>query len=182
MMHLRDYRESPLLKIALFAALIATLDQITKYLAVTQLKPLRSVEVIPGFFNLSYVENPGAAWGILEGHKYPLIIFSAVSLIFIVGKRHQLFGHLKFPILLPSLICGGIVGNLIDRVRIARVIDFLDFHAYGRHFPAFNIADSAICIGAFLFILAEFLYARTANPGGNSEPPDTDAAHTPAPR
>jgi signal peptidase II len=160
----QNFRDRPWFKIASFAALITALDQATKYLAVTQLKPLRSIEVIPGFFNLSYVENPGAAWGILDGHKYPLIIFSVISLIFIAVKRHQLFGHLKFPILLPSLICGGIVGNLIDRIRIARVIDFLDFHAFGRHFPAFNIADSAICIGAFLFVLAEFLHTRQSAP------------------
>ncbi len=148
------------MRIALIAALIVVLDQITKYLAVTKLKALQSIEVVPGFFNLSYVENPGAAWGIFEGHKYPLIIFAVISLTYIIWKRKRIFGHLRFPTLLPALFCGGIIGNVIDRIRIARVIDFLDFHAYGRHFPAFNIADSAICIGAFLFIMAEFIHSH----------------------
>lgn len=149
------------MRIALFAALVVVIDQLTKYLAVTKLKALQSIEVVPGFFNLSYVENPGAAWGIFEGHKYPLIIFAVLSLAYIIWKRKQLFGHLQFPVMLPVLICGGIVGNVIDRVRLSRVIDFLDFHAFGKHFPAFNIADSAICIGAFLFIVAEFMYSRS---------------------
>jgi signal peptidase II len=56
---------------------------------------------------------------------------------------------------------GGIIGNLIDRIRISRVIDFLDFHWKGSHFPSFNIADSAICCGAILFIIAEFVYSRS---------------------
>lgn len=160
------------MRIALLAALIVALDQATKHLAVTKLQALRSFEVIPGFFNFSYVENPGAAWGIFAGHKYPLVIFAVLSLAYIIWKRKQLFGHLKFPALIPALICGGIIGNVIDRVRLSRVIDFLDFHLWGRHFPAFNVADSAICIGAFLFILAEFLYSRSqrdVNAESNSE-------------
>ena len=165
------------MRITLIAALIVILDQATKHLAVTKLKALRSFEVIPGFFNLSYVENPGAAWGIFEGHKYPLIIFAIVSLIYIIWKRKQLFGHLKFPTLLPALICGGIIGNVIDRIRLSRVIDFLDFHLSGKHFPAFNIADSAICVGAFLFVLAEFLYARSQNRASRSEHPTSNIQH-----
>ncbi len=149
------------MRIALLTALIVVFDQGTKYLAVTKLKALQSIEVIPGFFNLSYVENPGAAWGVFGGQKYPLIIFALISLAYIIWKRKKLFGHLRFSTLLPALICGGIIGNVIDRIRISRVIDFLDFHAFGKHFPAFNIADSAICIGAFLFIVAEFMYSRS---------------------
>jgi signal peptidase II len=148
------------MRTAFFTALIIAADQLTKYVAVSKLKAVRSIEIIPGFFNLSYVENPGAAWGILGGQRYLLVFFSLASLVFIMWKRKKLFGHLKFHAVLPVLICGGIIGNMIDRIRISRVIDFLDFHAFGRHFPAFNIADSAICIGAFLFVLAEFLYAR----------------------
>ena len=149
------------MRIALLTALIVVFDQATKYLAITKLKALQSIEVIPGFFNFSYVENPGAAWGIFGGQKYPLIIFALISLAYIIWKRKKLFGHLRFSTLLPALICSGIIGNVIDRIRISRVIDFLDFHAFGKHFPSFNIADSAICIGAFLFIVAEFMYSRS---------------------
>ncbi|MFO7937164.1 MAG: signal peptidase II [Kiritimatiellia bacterium] len=148
------------MRVALYAALIIFLDQATKFLAVAKLKNRHSIEIIPGFFNLSYVENAGAAWGIFSGHRYPLLIFALISLIYIILQRKKIFGHLKFSTVLPALICGGIAGNMIDRIRLSRVIDFLDFHAFGKHFPAFNIADSAICIGAFLFILAEFLYSR----------------------
>ncbi len=151
------------MRTAFYAALIVAADQITKYFAVTQLKAIRSVEIIPGFFNLSYVENPGAAWGIFSGHRLPLVIFSVVSLVFIIWKQKTLFHHLPYSTVILSLIYGGIVGNLIDRIRIARVIDFLDFHWRGYHFPAFNIADSAICCGAFLFILAEFLHSRNSS-------------------
>jgi len=150
------------MRTAFYAALIVAADQITKYFAVTQLKALHSVEIIPGFFNLSYVENPGAAWGIFSGHRLPLVIFSVFSLAFIVWKQRTLFHHLKCSTLILSLIYGGIAGNLIDRIRISRVIDFIDFHWRGSHFPAFNIADSAICCGAFLFILAEFLHSRSS--------------------
>lgn len=152
--------DKSLLIITGFSMLIVIADQITKYLAVCKLKALHSVEVIPGFFNLSYVENDGAAWGILSGQRLALIIFSIISLGFILWKRKQLFGHLRFSNLVPILICGGIIGNLIDRIHLSRVIDFLDFHAGGKHFPSFNIADSAICIGAFIFILSEFFHNR----------------------
>lgn len=151
------------MRTAFFAALIVIADQITKYLAVTQLKAIHSMEVIPGFFNLSYVENPGAAWGIFSGHRLPLVIFSFLSLAFIIWKQKPLFYHLKFHTVILSLIYGGIIGNLIDRIRISRVIDFLDFHWKGHPFPAFNIADSAICCGVFLFIVAEFLHNRNSS-------------------
>ncbi|MFA7174339.1 MAG: signal peptidase II [Kiritimatiellia bacterium] len=150
------------MRTAFFAALIVAADQITKYLAVSQLKSIRSIEVIPGFFNLAYVENPGAAWGIFSGHRLPLVIFSLFSLAFIIWKQKALFHHLKSHPVILSLIYGGIIGNLIDRIRISRVIDFLDFHWKGTHFPAFNIADSAICCGVFLFIVAEFLHSRNS--------------------
>ncbi|MDD2598917.1 MAG: signal peptidase II [Kiritimatiellae bacterium] len=148
------------MRTAFFAALIVAADQITKYLATTHLKAIRSMEIIPGFFNLAYVENPGAAWGIFSGHRLPLVVFSLISLAFIIWKQRALFHHLKSHPVILSLIYGGIIGNLIDRIRIARVIDFLDFHWKGTHFPAFNIADSAICCGVFLFIVAEFMHSR----------------------
>lgn len=167
------------MRTAFFTALIVAADQITKYVAVSKLRAVHSIEIIPGFFNLSYVENPGAAWGILEGQRYLLVIFSLASLAFIMWKREKLFGHLRFHAVLPVLICGGIVGNMIDRIRLSRVIDFLDFHAFGKHFPAFNIADSAICIGAFLFILAEFIYSRRQAAEANAPVNNEELADAP---
>ncbi|MDA3926232.1 MAG: signal peptidase II [Kiritimatiellae bacterium] len=149
------------MRTAVFAAILVAADQLTKYLAVTKLQAVRSIEIIPGLFNLSYVENPGAAWGIFSGQRFALVIFSLLSLAFITWKQKNLFHHLKYHTVIISLIYGGIIGNLIDRIRISRVIDFLDFHWKGSHFPSFNIADSAICCGAILFIIAEFVYSRS---------------------
>ena len=144
------------MRVALFTALLVVIDQATKYLAVTRLKPLRSITVINGFFNLSYVENSGAAWGMLAGRQYLLISFSVATLAFLVWRRKHLFEHLRFGPFTMTLICGGIIGNLIDRVLHAYVIDFLDFHWHGAHFPAFNVADAAICCGVFLFMATQW--------------------------
>ena len=75
--------------------------------------------------------------------------------------------------MLPALIIGGISGNLIDRLRMGRVIDFLDFHLSGSHFPAFNVADSAICIGAFLLIISE-LFCKPQQQAPEPEAPETN--------
>lgn len=148
------------MRVLLPAALIVAADQLTKLLAVTRLKPVGSVAVIPDFFNLSYVENPGAAWGMLAGRQFFLIAFSLITLGFLLWKRKQLFQSLWGGTLTLSLITGGVIGNLIDRIRLTYVIDFLDFHWYAAHFPAFNIADASICCGVFLFIATQWHHDR----------------------
>jgi len=145
----------PVLAVAIIAA-----DQLTKGMAMAHLKPVGSLAVIPGFFSLSYVENRGAAWGMLAGQQVFLIAFSIVTLGFLVWKRKQLFDGLWGGTLTLSLIIGGVLGNLIDRVRLNRVIDFLDFHWNSSHFPAFNIADASICCGVFLFIVTQWHHDR----------------------
>lgn len=145
----------PVLAVAIIAA-----DQLTKGMAMTHLKPVGSLAVIPGFFSLSYVENRGAAWGMLAGQQVFLIAFSLVTLGFLVWKRKQLFDGLWGGSITLSLIIGGVLGNLIDRVRLSRVIDFLDFHWNSSHFPAFNIADASICCGVFLFIVTQWHHDR----------------------
>ena len=148
------------MRVPVFAALLVVADQLTKYWAVTRLKPLGSHAVIPGFFNLSYVENPGAAWGMLAGRQLFLIAFSLITLGFLLWKRKHLFGGLWAGAVTLSLITGGVIGNLIDRLRLAYVIDFLDFHCRGAHFPAFNIADASICCGVFLFVATQWHHDR----------------------
>ncbi len=150
----------PVLRVLALAAAIILLDQSTKWMAVTWLSPVVTRAVVPGFFNLSYVENQGAAWGMLAGQQIFLIAFSVVTLAFLVWKRHSLFAPLWGGSLTLSLIAGGVIGNLIDRVRVRYVIDFLDFHWGASHFPAFNVADSAICCGVFLFIITQWLHDR----------------------
>lgn len=148
------------MRVPLFAAALVAADQFTKWLAVTHLRPVGSVAVVPGFFNLSYVENQGAAWGMLAGRQFFLIGFSLITLAFLVWKRRPLFGPLWAGWVSMSLLIGGIVGNLIDRARLNHVIDFLDFYWRNAHFPAFNVADSAICCGVFLFMATQWYHDR----------------------
>jgi len=155
------------MRVPAFAALIVLLDQLTKYVVAIRLKPIATHAVIPDFFNLSYVENQGAAWGMLAGRQLFLIAFSVITLGFLIWKRRQLFMHLWGSTLTMSLLFGGVIGNLIDRVRLNYVIDFLDFHwrqAY--HFPSFNVADASICCGVFLFIATQWHYDKIKQASG----------------
>ena len=148
------------MRVPALAALIVLLDQLTKYAVVAYLKPVSSRVVLTGFFNLSYVENQGAAWGMLAGRQFFLIAFSLATLGFLIWKRRQLFSPLWGGTLTMSLIFGGVIGNLIDRVRLNYVVDFLDFHWGPSHFPAFNVADASICCGVFLFIATQWYHDR----------------------
>lgn len=146
------------MRTSLFVALLAGVDQAVKYWAVTWLRPQGTRQIIPGFFSLSYVENRGAAWGMLSGQQFFLIAFSLLTLGFLIWKRKQLFAPLWGGTLTMTLIFGGILGNLIDRIRLNHVIDFLDFHWGASHFPAFNVADASICCGVCLFIVTQWLH------------------------
>jgi len=142
----------------IFCIGILLLDQWTKSLVVEKLPLYRRVEVIQGFFNLTHVRNTGGAFGIFGGEKGGLgsILFVVVSLIaigaivFLFLKIKENEKTLAFSF---SLILSGAVGNLIDRLRYGEVVDFLDFHLSSYHWPAFNVADSAICIGIGLMAL-----------------------------
>jgi signal peptidase II len=142
----------------IFCIGILLLDQWTKSLVVEKLPLYQRVEVIQGFFNLTHVRNTGGAFGIFGGEKGGLgsILFVVVSLIaigaivFLFLKIKENEKTLAFSF---SLILSGAVGNLIDRLRYGEVVDFLDFHLSSYHWPAFNVADSAICIGIGLMAL-----------------------------
>lgn len=146
------------LAIAFVAALhLVILDAVTKELAVGYLKDGTVVSVIPGFFNLAYVENRGCAWGMFQGHVWPLAVFALVALVFLMWKRSEIFGRGKCAAVCEVLLYAGIIGNMIDRIFRGYVIDFLDFHwqnAY--HFPCFNLADVFISVAAGLLILCSF--------------------------
>ena len=134
-------------------------DQATKVAAVALLDPASSVELIPTL-DLVLAYNTGAAFSFLStagGWQRWLFIGLAVAICgFILHWLRDLpRGARWFPLAL-SLILGGAVGNVIDRIRIGAVVDFIDFHVGGWHWPAFNVADSAICIGAALLVLGMF--------------------------
>ena len=115
-----------------------------------------AVCVIPGFFNLAYVENRGCAWGMFQGSVWPLAAFGFAALAFLVWKRKSVFPPGKTGAICEVLLYSGIIGNLIDRVFRGYVIDFLDFHLASRHFPCFNLADAFISVAAALLIACSF--------------------------
>lgn len=144
------------------AATVVILDQATKILVMRYMYPNEVKEVISGLFNLVYYNNPGAAFGIFNRSgflgKFFLIGVSVVSLFIIGFLVRQSEDRLTAFAL--SLIAGGAVGNLIDRLRFGSVVDFLEFYYNTFYWPAFNVADSAITTGVGLAILS---YIR--NPG-----------------
>ena len=143
-------------------AAVVTFDQLTKLWILRSFSLYESLEIIPGFFSLTYLTNKGAAFGFLAGQTgawrhYLFLILGAVALVVIVIAWSRLHhGHLLYSISLP-LIGGGALGNLIDRVRVGSVVDFLDVSVGVHHWPAFNVADSAITIGVVLFFIANIL-------------------------
>jgi len=140
------------------AAIVILIDQLTK-ITVSKLFVYGEEKVITSFFNLVLAYNKGAAFGFLNSQPgwqryfFTAIAVGAVAVIVYLLKRHA--GQRLFCWAL-ALIMGGAIGNAIDRLLYGHVIDFLDFHlASVGHFPAFNVADSAICLGAALFIYDE---------------------------
>ena len=140
------------------SALIVVADQITKYVAVQQLALNQIVAVTP-FFNLVLVYNAGAAFSFLSdaagwqrGFFIGIALTASAWIVYLLRR----YPHQRRFALALSLILAGAVGNVIDRVLHGAVIDFLDFHAYGYHWPAFNVADSAITCGAVLLVWDAF--------------------------
>ena len=120
--------------------------------------------VVAGLFDLRYVRNTGAAWGMLAGRQLFLILFSLAALIALFVWYRRTLERLPAGWLTLGLLTGGILGNLIDRVWLGYVVDYLDFYLGVSHFPAFNIADAAICTGVGLYILTQWLADRRAKP------------------
>ena len=152
--------------IAAVAALnLLAIDAVVKEIAVARLKGAAAVPVIPGFFDLAYVENRGCAWGLFQGHVWPLAVFGLAALAILVWKRRAIFGDLRaersasawLGAVAEPLLYAGIVGNVVDRVFRGYVVDMLDFHWHTSHFPCFNLADTYISVAVGLMLLASFL-------------------------
>jgi signal peptidase II len=151
------------------ASIGIVLDQLTKELILSSMSLYQSIEIFENFAHITYVRNPGAAFGILADHSLRLPFFILVSVIASLGilwylKKEQ-GGTLRLQIGL-GLIFSGALGNLIDRIRFSEVIDFIDVHWYQYHWPAFNVADSAICVGVGLLLLDSWITekAKTTEP------------------
>ena len=142
------------------AAGLVVLDQLVKWIVLARFAPGERLEVT-GFFNLVLVFNKGAAFSFLAGEsgwQTPLLagfsILAAAVLSFLIARNQ---GKTLLATGL-ALVLAGAVGNVIDRLRFGHVVDFVDLHALGWHFPAFNVADSAITIGAILLIYEGFIH------------------------
>ena len=137
-------------------------DQASKWLITQSIVLHESVAVIPGFFRLTHVVNRGAAFGLLSESEWNvaiLILFSLAALAVVstlLWRNSHRVSSTGFGL---ALILGGAVGNLWDRLLDGHVVDFLDFHLGGYHWPAFNVADSAIVLGALLLV-GEILFAK----------------------
>ncbi len=145
------------IKLVVIAGVIIFLDQLTKGLILRYLPFNRTIPVVDGFFNITHIHNPGGAFGImanlspmLRNFIFLFISSLAVGLIFYFYKKTPArYSWLAAGL---ALILGGAIGNLIDRVRFGIVIDFLDFYFGNLHWPAFNVADSAISAGIGIFL------------------------------
>lgn len=143
--------------IAAVVIVVLVLDQFTKALVTAMVEPLGTVEVIPGLFSIVNVTNPGAAFGILKGGGPLLLILItlvALALIaYLLTQTKDLFVTVSL-----SLIAGGAIGNLIDRILLSEVVDFLDFYIGPYHWPAFNVGDIAITAGVGIYLLAIYTH------------------------
>jgi signal peptidase II len=149
----------------LIAAAVVLLDRLAKWVVASNIPLHDGITVIPGFFHLTHVENSGAAFGLFAESTAQwkigaLVSFSVIALL-IVSALLWKNGHaLTTTTIGLSLILGGAAGNLWDRMMSGHVVDFLDFNLGSYHWPAFNVADSAIVVGAILLV-AEIVFAKS---------------------
>ena len=155
--------------LATVTAVVLVLDQATKLYVDSHFRLHESVTVLENFFHFTYVRNKGAAFGIFADSAIRIPFFITISLVAAVGilwYLRRLKESQKLVGFSLALIFSGAIGNLIDRVRFGEVIDFIDVHWYQYHWPAFNVADSAISIGVTLLLVDLWREerARKANP------------------
>ena len=142
---------------AIIAALVVVADQITKYLVLLHMPLYKSIPIIPGFFSLTHVHNPGGAFGFLARNGSPwrhwiflgAAIFALAMILYFYYRTPKTHPYLGLGL---ALIFGGALGNLIDRVRFGEVVDFLDVYVAHLHWPTFNVADSAVTVGVSIFV------------------------------
>ncbi len=144
------------------------IDQITKVSIDRSMQLFDSIPIIDNFFHLTYVRNKGAAFSFLSDASWRLPFFITISIVaalVILIAFNKLRDDQKLAHTSLAMIFSGAVGNLIDRVRLGEVIDFLDVHWYRHHWPAFNVADSLICVGVFLLALDMLLEEKRLKRG-----------------
>lgn len=127
-------------------------DLITKYVVMTEMIEGQSIPILPGFFHLTYIQNPGAAFGMLAGKTWFFVGITLLVLLAMLLAHKWISQSGRLYQWALGLVAGGAIGNLVDRIRFTKVIDFFDFRVW----PVFNLADTAICIGVGLILLDAF--------------------------
>jgi signal peptidase II len=161
--------------LALVSLATVLVDQASKTQIMRSMRLHESIPVIPDFFSITYIRNPGAAFGLLasSSHGFRLLFFGLTSL-FALGLLGVIFFRLHRTDWVGQLsiagILGGAIGNLLDRMRFGEVVDFLDFYLDGYHWPAFNVADAAISVGVF-FLILHFALEKKGEAGPIAERP-----------
>jgi len=166
-------------RIILIAVLVVALDQFTKQLALRLLGPERERIIIEGFFRFVCWCNTGAAYSFLRGHNGWLAVVAVVAIVVLFCTKHHFQADTTMGQVAFGLIFGGIVGNLFDRVHYKYVVDFLRFYLDQRGgteigFPAFNVADSAICTGVGLIFLITWREEQKARAAAAAASPEVE--------
>lgn len=144
-------------KVYIFALISLIIDQIVKILISNYLILGQTIKIINNFFYLTYVQNKGAAFSILIGYRYILIIITFIFLYYLYKCIKKQKSLNKLEIISYGLLLGGIIGNLIDRIIYGYVIDYFDFMIFNYNFPIFNLADSFIVIGCIILVINSYL-------------------------
>lgn len=155
--------------------LVVVCDQLSKVWILQNFTLYDSTVIIPGFFNLTFLRNTGAAFGMFAGHaawwrQLFFIGVAVIALVVILFMQRKLGPQNPMYTISLGFIGGGAIGNLIDRVLYGSVIDFLDVYIGSHHWPAFNVADSAITVGVCIFLLTQFLEDRKAKKDKTTNP------------
>lgn len=137
-------------KILPISLLFVVIDQVVKIIVINKMALQQSITIINNFFNITYVRNTGAAWSILSGNVLLLIMISVLALVTIYYYLIKDKDLNKIDIVSYSMLIGGIIGNLIDRIVHGYVIDYLDFTIFNYNFPIFNVADTLIVISIII--------------------------------
>lgn len=140
-------------KIYLIAVICILIDQITKLIIVNTFKPFTGITVIKNVFEIMHVKNEGAAWGILNNNLVILIFISMAALYLLNSYINKEKNITKVMTISYGLLLGGISGNLIDRLFLGHVVDFLHFYIFNYSYPVFNMADTFIVIGIILMLI-----------------------------
>ncbi len=141
-------------KISVFSLIFLSIDILIKFIVKTNMEVFSKINIIPNFFSIMYVKNTGAAFSILEGNRILLIAISLIAIILIYYFLIRNSNLNKFDIFCYSMLIGGVLGNLLDRIIYGYVIDYLCINLF--NFPIFNLADIYIVLSVILIILKSF--------------------------